>query len=339
LTLVEHLVRVPSVSGDEAAVAQLLVQQMQQRGFESHVDEAGNAVGRVGAGPLQVYLVGHLDTVPGALPVYVKDDLLFGRGSVDAKGSLAAFVEAAVGLKGSDALSLTVIGCVGEEADSRGAHHVLNTYPPADYVIIGEPSGWDALTLGYKGSLSVEYFLKKPQTHRGAPVSTPAEDAVAFYHALCAAYPQRGYGFEAVSLNLIAFHTDNDGVAETARMYLNVRTPPGFDHSAFEKTVKTATHDAQVEINDPIPAVLAGKQNPLVRALLGGIRAQGARPRFKRKTGTSDMNLLQAWGCPMLAYGPGDSSLDHTPNEHLSLAEYDQSIKVLTHALKNLETV
>jgi len=256
---------------------------------------------------------------------------------VDAKGSLAAFVEAAARLGKSNALTLTVIGCVGEEADSVGAHHVLEAYPPADYVVIGEPSGWDALTLGYKGSLSVRYFLKKPQTHRGAPVSAPAEDAVVFYNTLCDAYPERGYGFKEVSLNLVEFYTGNDGIDETVEVRLNVRTPPGFDQTAFDRIVKAAKHDAHVETSDPIPAVLAHKRNPLVRALLGGIRDQGARPRFKRKTGTSDMNLLQVWGCPILAYGPGDSSLDHTPDEHLSLIEYERAIAVLGHALKGLE--
>jgi LysW-gamma-L-lysine carboxypeptidase len=55
------------------------------------------------------------------------------------------------------------------------------------------------------------------------------------------------------------------------------------------------------------------------------------------KTGTSDMNVAgPVWGCPILAYGPGDSSLDHTPNEHLHLNEYWRAILVLEQALRNL---
>ncbi len=79
----------------------------------------------------------------------------------------------------------------------------------------------------------------------------------------------------------------------------------------------------------------AGKNNPLVRAFLAAIRAQNGVPSFKVKTGTSDMNVVTrpgphttpivpegivssgTWDCPILAYGPGDSSLDHTPHEHI----------------------
>ena len=70
---------------------------------------------------------------------------------------------------------------------------------------------------------------------------------------------------------------------------------------------------------------------------LRAIRAEGLDPTFKVKSGTSDMNVVgPAWNCPILAYGPGDSSLDHTPNEHLDLAEYRRSISVLTRALQTL---
>jgi LysW-gamma-L-lysine carboxypeptidase len=71
--------------------------------------------------------------------------------------------------------------------------------------------------------------------------------------------------------------------------------------------------------------------------MLRGIRESGARPRFKVKTGSSDMNVIgPVWKVPIVAYGPGDSSLDHTPNEHIDVEEYLRSIDVLTHALKLL---
>ena len=46
------------------------------------------------------------------------------------------------------------------------------------------------------------------------------------------------------------------------------------------------------------------------------------------------MNVAgQAWSCPIVAYGPGDSALDHTPNEHLDLAEYHQAMAILSRVL------
>jgi LysW-gamma-L-lysine carboxypeptidase len=55
---------------------------------------------------------------------------------------------------------------------------------------------------------------------------------------------------------------------------------------------------------------------------------------FVLKTGTSDMNVVgPAWQCPIVAYGPGDSSLDHTPNEHLPLDEYWKAVNVIEQTL------
>jgi len=55
------------------------------------------------------------------------------------------------------------------------------------------------------------------------------------------------------------------------------------------------------------------------------------------KTGTSDMNILApAWGCPALAYGPGDSRLDHTPEEAIDLNEFERGVDALTAALRQL---
>jgi len=81
------------------------------------------------------------------------------------------------------------------------------------------------------------------------------------------------------------------------------------------------------------------RNSVLVRSFLAAIReiAPDARPAFVSKTGTSDMNVAgPAWGCPILAYGPGDSDLDHTPNEHIHLEEYWRAVLVLEQALHNL---
>ena len=55
------------------------------------------------------------------------------------------------------------------------------------------------------------------------------------------------------------------------------------------------------------------------------------------KTGTADLNIVgPRWGCPAVGYGPGDSALDHTPEERLSLQEFTQSTRVLEHLLRSL---
>jgi len=63
----------------------------------------------------------------------------------------------------------------------------------------------------------------------------------------------------------------------------------------------------------------------------------GVKPRFKLKTGTSDMNVVgPIWQCPIVAYGPGDSSLDHTPEEHIVLEEYQKAIETVRTVISEL---
>jgi LysW-gamma-L-lysine carboxypeptidase len=77
----------------------------------------------------------------------------------------------------------------------------------------------------------------------------------------------------------------------------------------------------------------------LVRSFLQGLREVAPEEKlgFVLKTGTSDMNVVgPAWKCPIVAYGPGDSSLDHTPHEHVLLDDYWRAVLVLEQALRRL---
>ena len=88
-----------SPSVEERRAVEWLVERMKSLGYgESFIDEAGNAVGVMGKGLKQVILLGHIDTVSGEISARVEDNILFGRGSVDAKGPLACFVDAVAAL-------------------------------------------------------------------------------------------------------------------------------------------------------------------------------------------------------------------------------------------------
>ena len=92
IDLLHGLVAIQSLSGREENAVEYLVGQMSARGFEASIDPAGNAIGVKGSGPTKIVLLGHIDTVPGDIPVRVVDGVLHGRGSCDAKGPLATFV-------------------------------------------------------------------------------------------------------------------------------------------------------------------------------------------------------------------------------------------------------
>jgi [amino group carrier protein]-lysine/ornithine hydrolase len=354
--LLRGLVAIPSPSGQERAAVAWLCAAMEHLGFAAAIDGAGNAVGTIGAGPREIVLLGHIDTVPGDIPVRIEEGVLFGRGSVDAKGSLATFVAAAhrataVGLAG---VRLTVIGAVGEEADSAGAYHIVDRYRP-DFAIIGEPSGWDSVVLGYKGSMSATYTLRQSGAHSAAPVATAPQVAVDFWNrvmAHAAAFNEgRAAAFDRLEPKLRAVNTTSDGLHEEVELRMGFRLPLDLDGEALT----TILHDlarveasaegeaaeiearAAVTVAEALPAFRSGRDSPLVRAFLPAIRVCGGKPRFKVKTGTADMNIVgPAWGCPIVAYGPGDSKLDHTPNERIEVADYLRAIDVLAGALTAL---
>ena len=291
-------------------------------------------------------LVGHLDTVPGFIPVRREGNRLFGRGAVDAKGPLAAAITALAMLPDTES-GFTLIGAVDEEGGSRGARHAKG-YEAPDALIILEPSGWDAVTLGYKGSLRIYYRLTQPMSHGAGPSPSAADRAVAFVRRLqdhaANASPStltgegRGGGaFNRLDVRVLQMSADNDGIEDQASLEIGLRLPPGCDLGALEQAIRGWADGAELVVEYADPAVKADKNTPLVRAFVQAIREQGGNPRFKLKTGTSDMNVLvPAWGCPALAYGPGDSRLDHTPDEAIDFEEFQRGVAVLTSALMKL---
>jgi LysW-gamma-L-lysine carboxypeptidase len=344
LAFLEELLSIPSPSGQEDAVAEYLVRHMATLGFQARRDEVGNVVSTLGGAGAEraVVLLGHMDTVPGLVPVRWEGGRLYGRGAVDAKGPLAAFVLAATRVAPRlHGVQLMVVGAVEEEAHSRGARHLTRTVQPPDCVIIGEPGGWEGITLGYKGVLNVDYRLARPARHSASGQPTPAEEAVAFWNRLAAhalaLNGGRAWRFDTLDPTLQAIRTFGDGLEEGVEMSIGLRLPPGLDVATLQQKMRAWCNGAQLTFPYSEPPFQAEKNTLLVRALLRAIRAEGGRPRFKLKTGTSDMNVVgPAWGCPIVAYGPGDSSLDHTPDEHVDIREFRRGVDVLARALERL---
>ena len=149
--LLIDLVSTPSVSGNEADAVGVFGRHAQRLGLDASIDEAGNGLAlrpATGSETHRVVLLGHIDTVPGDSPIGVVDGVLHGRGAVDAKGPLCAFLMAASALTLPEGVAVEVIAAVGEETpDSPGATHVRDLRAPAA-CIIGEPSGFDGVTIG-----------------------------------------------------------------------------------------------------------------------------------------------------------------------------------------------
>jgi len=347
LALVRGLVEIPSTSRNEGEAVEWLVARMSERGFRASVDDAGNAVGEIGDGPAHVVLLGHIDTVPGEIPVRIENGDLVGRGAVDAKGPLAAFVAgASMPVSG---VRVTVVGAVEEESPTSAGARYRATLPAPQWCVIGEPSGWDAVTVAYKGRLALRMTLTRGARHGAAPGPTSTEEALALWSRIQGAASARtagAEGFAKLDCRLEGMSAGaSDGLVERAEMRIGYRIPPGIGTGELEDEVRAiaSRHDGDARVTlervgAEEPARTA-RTTPLARAFVAAVSRAGGAATFKAKSGTSDMNVLApAWGCPMVAYGPGDSRYDHTPMERLALADYARAIDVIRYVLQRAGT-
>ena len=343
IALLSDIVATPSVSGAEAAVARRLVDVMGERAERAWLDAAGNAVGIFGTGPLRIHFLGHIDTVPGTIPVRREGDRLYGRGTVDAKGPLCAAVAAASRLDAGtrEALTLTLIGAVEEEVpSSAGARHALASLPAPHLLVIGEPSGWSSTTLGYKGRLVVRCVAEVANAHSAAADRTAPELVVDCWQRIrgwAEAASEQAHGiFDSVQSTLQEVRSDSNGLHQHAHAVVGLRLPPAWPPDRVRGALGSLQLPEGVHLvpsGDEAP-YRGARDTPLTRAFRTAIRAEGGEPRTNVKTGTSDMNVVApVWNVPMLAYGPGDSSLDHTPHEHIELRDYTRAIRVLRRAM------
>jgi N-acetyl-ornithine/N-acetyl-lysine deacetylase len=238
-----------------------------------------------------------------------------------------------------------VIGAVEEEtATSRGARAVVGRYQPTA-CIIGEPSSSQAITLGYKGRLLVDGVVRRSISHTAGPEKSSSEIAAAFWErvrAYGATWNQEHAGtstFAALMPSLRAINSQQDGLEEQTSFSIGYRLPPNFSIEELRNQLTVCANelDLQLSFRGEEQAFQSTRTTPLARAFGVALRSTGVQPIFKVKTGTSDMNVVgPTWGTNIVAYGPGDSRLDHTPNEHIAIDEYLHAIDVLERVLRNL---
>jgi len=335
--LLETLVSTPSPTPDEDECAEALAAFFQEHGREVFRDAAGNV--RAPTDDSVLY-TSHVDTVPGEIPVRVEageaGPVLWGRGSVDAKGSLAALAVAAV------RTGVSFAGVVGEETNSRGARHLVEDREAPETVVNGEPSGWDGITLGYRGILQGTYVATSESGHTSRPENNAIQDAIAWWSAVEARFESADYEpvFEQVTPKPVGIEggVSDDGLAVEATLSAQLRVPPAYSTGEVRELADAELDAGTVNWTDAVEPTMQSPRTPVARAFRAAIREQGGDPRLLRKTGTADMNIYAgAWDCPMATYGPGDSALDHAPDERLPLEELDRAVAVLETVAEELQ--
>jgi succinyl-diaminopimelate desuccinylase len=239
-----HLIQIPSLSGQEGAIAAAVQEEMQRLGYdEVGTDTAGNVIGliRGRSGGRSIMLHTHLDHVsPGDAALWIdppysaamRDGAIYGRGAVDIKGSMASQVYVARLLRDASlrpAGDLYVVGAVQEEIGGLGTKHLVQSVR-TDYAVVGEPSS-NTLRLGHRGRLGLIAEVRGRAAHASAPnLGINPHYALAAFLLRLQELPMRQqelFGGSSVAPTL--YSTDNASsnvIPSTARVFLDWRNVP-----------------------------------------------------------------------------------------------------------------
>ncbi|MEE8322070.1 MAG: M20/M25/M40 family metallo-hydrolase [Candidatus Bathyarchaeia archaeon] len=352
--LLQKILRLYSPTGEEAELSHFLVEEMQKLGLRSWRDEAGNAIGEFGSGEPVILLCGHMDTVPGVLPIKLEDGKLYGRGAVDAKTPLTAMVVASSilfneGFSGR----VLVVGAVEEEGVGQGVKHLVEKGVTADYAIFGEPSGVENITIAYKGSLHLKITCETTTGHSSAPwlYKNAIEEVFKVYERIKGVsftQEKTESRFYSVTYSVTKIEGGNEfsTVPSSANLHINTRVPPTLSiEIVLDEVYKVVEDyrdengvDVRLSVIDSCPPYEADKNSLLVRSIAYAIRrVRKSQAVLVRRTGSGDMNLFGSTrNVPVVTYGAGDAHLDHTPNEYVVVDEYLDSIKILCEGVKKL---
>ncbi|MBO0848891.1 MAG: succinyl-diaminopimelate desuccinylase [Pseudonocardia sp.] len=326
--LTAAMVDVPSVSGDEDALAGALHAALQSQAPHLESIRDGNVVlaRTTGDRDARVLLAGHLDTVPIAdnLPSRRDGGLLYGCGTSDMKAGDAMIAHLAATVD-DPAYELTCVfyDCEEVEAARNGLGRIEREHPDwlrADLAVLAEPTG-GAVEAGCQGTLRAVVTTAGRRAHsaRSWLGSNAIHAAGEVLDRLRAYHPREvdidgceyREGLQAVR---IAGGVAGNVVPDACAVTVNFRFAP-------DRTVATATEHVRevfdglaVEVTDSAPGALPGLDAPAARAFLA---ATGAAP--VAKYGWTDVSRFAALGIPAINFGPGDPNLAHTRDEHVHI--------------------
>jgi acetylornithine deacetylase len=332
--LTKQLMSIPSVSGDEEAIGFWLRDHLESLGWTVELQpieeptgaspvRQNNVVAWLNETP-RVWFSTHIDTVPSFIPPTEDDEKIYGRGSCDAKGIIAAQITAAQLLRAEGIQDIGLLYTVEEERSSAGAR-AANDHPLAakcEYLINGEPTDND-LAIGSKGTFRVAIKATGKAAH--------------------SAYPEQG-----------------DSAIERLLDILEDVRHTKFPHDDFfgETTVNIGTIEGGVALNVIPPTAEAGlairlttPRAPIEEALRNVVRDRGevevlscsepvrmlAVDGFEQKVVrfTTDIPYLTNWGQPLLL-GPGSILFAHTKDEFVSKEELREVVRLYTDLAKQL---
>ncbi len=335
--LTAALVDIPSVSGTEARIADAVEHALRTQTTMRTVRVGNTVLARTDLGrPTRILLAGHLDTVPiaGNVPSRRDGDILHGCGTTDMKSGDAMLLHLAAALP-DPARDLTFVfyECEEVEYDRNGLTRIqadFGSWLAADLAILGEPTNGN-VEAGCQGTVSVAVTVRGRRAHSAR--SWLGDNAVHKAGSILdrlAAFDARTVDIDGCryreGLNAVGI---NGGVAgnvipDECTIRVNFRFAP--DRSAADAVamLRDMFDDAEVTVLDTAAGALPGLSAPAAAEFVAA-----AGGRAQAKYGWTDVARFAALGIPAVNYGPGDPSLAHTREEHVSMAQIRQMTEVL----------
>ncbi|HEU4570794.1 MAG TPA: M20/M25/M40 family metallo-hydrolase [Gemmatimonadales bacterium] len=332
LALLRDLVATPSVSGTEEGVAALVEEWARAAGLAVVRDETAVVVrvaGR-GAGP-RLAFISHLDTVPAGegwtrdpFAATIEGDRLYGRGSGDAKASVAAMLTAAQDLaaaRGPARGELVVVLGYGEETKHTSMPAAVARHGPFDAAVVGEPTNLDA-AVAQRGLMMVDLVAHGDQRHAGYASEGGFVNAVSLLAADLLALPglaqSRAHpvlGHPTLTATMVHAGVSRNVTPPSASAVLDIRSTPAWTHRELGEELRrhlrsevTVTSERLVPCETP-----AGS-----RLLAAATRVRPALRTFGSPT-CSDWVFVR--DADAIKCGPGTSRRSHTPDEYVDLPE------------------
>ncbi|WP_188984849.1 succinyl-diaminopimelate desuccinylase [Saccharopolyspora thermophila] len=344
--LTAALVDIPSVSGEEKAIADAVEQALRAQAPHLEVVRNGEAVlarTNLGRGS-RVVLAGHLDTVPinDNLPLRRTgsgdDEVLHGCGAVDMKGGDAVMLHLAAQLRAPrHDLTLVFYDCEEVEAERNGLNRIERELPEwlaGDLAVVCEPSN-AAIEAGCQGTMRVEVRTTGERAHTAR--AWMGSNAIHAAHPVLqrlAEYTPRepvidGLQFrEGLQAVRISGGVAGNVVPDECVVTVNHRFAPDRTLAEAEAHLREVFDGFEVTVVDGAPAALPGLSAPAAAEL---VEASGAAP--VAKLGWTDVARFAARGLPAVNFGPGSPTLAHTKQEHVAAAEIRRCADVLTRFL------
>jgi acetylornithine deacetylase len=323
--LTRTLISIPSISGDEKAVALFLADHLSALGFHVELQDAEADRPNVYArrGVPEVVLSTHTDTVPPFVEFREDEDFIYGRGACDAKGLIAAMVKAGEALIEAKVGDFGLLFVVGEEAGSPGALAANEIPNRSRYLINGEPTE-SKLALGSKGALRAMFRTAGRAAHSAYPAM--GESAVDKLLDVLADLR----GVELPSDETLGVTTMNIGMIKGG-VAANVIPPQAEAELMFR--VVTSTGSLKRIIGDIVGSraevEFTFACDPVFTERLDGFET--AVVAF-----TTDIPLLTNWGKPLL-FGPGSILDAHTSGERISKCELGSAVEVYKQMVMRLK--